>query len=167
MVGQIVSAHGLDGTLKILPTTDFPERWGRWRELTVDRLGQARAVVHCRVQADAILLKLEGIVTRDDALALRGGLVMVPESALPPLAEGTYYWYQLIGLTVKEQGSERVLGQVVHILRTGAAHDVLEICRPGRKNLLIPALKSVVQGVDLQAGIMWVTLLPGLEDAAE
>jgi 16S rRNA processing protein RimM len=92
---------------------------------------------------------------------------MVPASELPKLAPDEYYWHQLLGLTVVEAESGRILGELVHVLRTGASHDVFEVERSGKKPLLIPALKSVVLEVDLDRARMVVRLLPGLEEIGE
>ncbi|MCY0877960.1 MAG: ribosome maturation factor RimM [Firmicutes bacterium] len=167
LVGEVTAPFGIDGSLRVLPTTDFPERFVRLREVTVDRLGGVRAVEQARLALPMAVIKLKGVDTRTAAEALRGALLMVPEAALPPLPEGEYYWHQLVGLTVEEVGTGRVLGRIAHVLRTGAPHDVFEVDRPGRKPLLIPALKSVVREVDLGRGVMSVVLLPGLEDVSE
>ncbi|AEJ39422.1 16S rRNA processing protein RimM [Sulfobacillus acidophilus TPY] len=167
LVGQITAPHGIDGTFRVYPTTDFPERWRQWQSVVIDRLGGSRAVIQSRLTPTMVLLKVEGIQTRDAAEALRGALVMVPETALPDLPPGEYYWHQLIGLTVVEVGTGRVLGTLAHVLRTGARHDVFEVERPGKKSLLIPALKDVVKHVSLAEGRMDVALLPGLEDVAD
>jgi 16S rRNA processing protein RimM len=86
---------------------------------------------------------------------------------LPSLPQDEYYWHQLVGLTVVENHTARVLGELAHVLRTGAGHDVFEVARPGKKPLLIPALKAVVKVVDLDGRQMIVELLPGLEDIAD
>lgn len=68
------------------------------------------------------------VADRTAAEKLRGTLLTVPRSALPPLAEGEYYHADLIGLpAVSTEGEE--LGEVIAVDNFGAG-DVLEIERP-------------------------------------
>lgn len=167
MVGEVTAPFGMDGSVRVFPTTDFPERLLTLKEVAVDVLGSTRQVVQSRLAPPMAVMRLAGYNTREEAERLRGALLMVPERELPKLPQDEYYWHQLVGLTVQEQGTDRVLGRVAHVLRTGATHDVLEVERPEKKPLLIPALKSIVRQVDLGARIMTVTLPPGLEELVD
>jgi len=167
MVGEVTAPFGIDGAVRVFPTTDFPERLLALSEIVVDKLGGSRSILHSHAAPPMAVLQLAGFTTREQAETLRGAVLMVPEATLPPLVPDAYYWHELVGLTVKEVGSDRILGRLTHVLRTGAGHDVFEVERVGRKPLLIPALKSVVKTVDLTAGCVWVDLLPGLEDAQD
>lgn len=168
MVGEVTAPFGIDGSLRVFITTDFPQRLLELSHVAVDLLGETRAVVHSRLVPPSLaVMKLAGIVTREQAERLRGALLMVPTTGLPKLSPNEYYWHQLVGLTVVEEDTGRVLGELIHVLRTGAGHDVFEVERDGKKPLLIPALKAVVRQVDLDEGRMTVHLLPGLEEIVE
>lgn len=167
MVGEVTAPFGIDGSVRVFPTTDFPERLLQLPKVTVDRLGGTRQVVMSRLSPPMAVMRLEGFTTRDQAETLRGAILMVPEADLPKLPEDEYYWHELVGMTVFEDETQRVLGTLAHILRTGAGHDVFEVERSGRKPLLIPALKSVVKAVNLHERTMVVKLLPGLEEIVE
>ncbi|HZU63009.1 MAG TPA: ribosome maturation factor RimM [Novosphingobium sp.] len=68
------------------------------------------------------------IADRTAAEKLRGTLLSVPRSALPPLAEGEYYHADLIGLAaVSDAGA--ALGVVVAVENFGAG-DIVEIEAP-------------------------------------
>lgn len=167
MVGEVTAPFGIDGSVRVYPTTDFPDRLTRLKTVAVDRLGEARNVVESRVAPPVAVMKLQGYHTREQAETLRGARLMVPEGELPSLPQNEYYWHQLVGLTVIEEGTTRILGRLAHVLRTGAGHDVFEVERPHKKPLLIPALKSVVKLVDLEQQQMVVALLPGLEEIVD
>lgn len=167
MIGQVTSPFGIDGSLKVYLTTDFPERLLGLKNVTVDRLGESRPVMKSRLQPPMAVIQLAGITTREQAETLRGALLMVPEADLPKLAPDEYYWHQLVGMAVVEEGTGRLLGELAHVLRTGAGHDVFEVARDGQKPLLIPALKSVIKRVSLGERTMTVELLPGLEEITE
>lgn len=68
------------------------------------------------------------IMSREAAEALRGTVLTVPRSALPPLADGEYYHHDLIGLPAIATTGE-ALGNVVAVENFGAG-DILEIERP-------------------------------------
>jgi 16S rRNA processing protein RimM len=167
LVGEVTAPFGIDGSVRVFPTTDFPERLISLKEVAVDLVRGTREVAESRLSPPMAVMRLEGYTTREQAETLRGARLMVPESELPSLPKDEYYWHQLVGLTVVENHTARVLGQLAHVLRTGAGHDVFEVARPGKKPLLIPALKTVVKAVDLDAQQMVVELLPGLEDIVD
>jgi 16S rRNA processing protein RimM len=82
------------------------------------------------------------VADRDAAEALRGTLLTVPRSALPPLAEGEYYHADLIGLAAISDTGE-VLGTVVAVENFGAG-DILEIERPDGKRFMVPMTEAAV-----------------------
>lgn len=106
------------------------------------------------------LMKLEGTSDRDQAELWRGAEVFIAVEELPPLEEGIYYYWQILDLAVRTSEGEH-LGLITEILETGA-NDVYLIQTPEGDELLLPAIKDVVQSVDLEKGEMIVTLLPGL-----
>lgn len=163
-VGAVTAPHGIDGSMRVYPTTDFPERLQTLQQVRVDRLDSERAVVGVRPHGMLMIVKLAGVTTREAAEALRGAKLLVPVDALPALPAGEFYWHELVGMTVTEWGSGRILGQLDRVIRTGARQDVFEVGRPGKPPLLIPALKSVVRRVDTAARVMEVELIPGLEE---
>ena len=73
---------------------------------------------------------------RNAAERLRGTLLTVPRSALPPLEEGEYYHADILGLPCISTAGE-ALGMVVAIDDFGAG-DVIEIERPDKKRFMVP-----------------------------
>ncbi|MBX6394541.1 MAG: 16S rRNA processing protein RimM, partial [Alicyclobacillaceae bacterium] len=86
----------------------------------------------------------------------------VPESELVPLPEGTYYIHQLVGCEVVDEEGVR-LGELAEVLQPGA-NDVYVVRRPGRRDLLLPAIPSVIKQVSVEEKRIVVSLLEGLED---
>jgi 16S rRNA processing protein RimM len=74
-------------------------------------------------------------------------------------AEGEFYAREVIGLKVRTIDGEE-LGEVTEILVTGA-NDVYVVQGP-RGEILLPARVEVIKGIDVEAGVMTVELLPGL-----
>ena len=94
---------------------------------------------------------------------LKGWFLQVEEEELPPLPEGRYYIYQLIGLAVWE--GETCYGRIKEVMQPGSNDVYVVGADEGVKaenDLLIPALKTVIKKVDLKAGRMEVELPPGL-----
>jgi len=82
------------------------------------------------------------IADRTAAEKLRGTLITVPRSALPPLAEGEYYHADLLGLAAVTDAGEP-LGTVIAVDNFGAG-DVLEIERPDGKRFMVPMRAEAV-----------------------
>jgi 16S rRNA processing protein RimM len=78
---------------------------------------------------------------------------------LPELDEDTYYWFELIGIEVYTTEAE-YLGRIASIFPTGS-NDVY-VVKDQKKEILVPALESVVVGIDLEQKIMRVRLPEGL-----
>ena len=84
---------------------------------------------------------------RAAAEALRGSLVEIDRSALPPLEEGEYYHADLIGLPCDDREGNAI-GTVVAVENFGAG-DLLEIELEGGKRSLIPFKRGIA---DLEDG---------------
>ena len=113
------------------------------------------------------MIKLEGVDDRTRAETLRGQLIQVPSEEAIPLAAGEYYEHQIIGLEVWTADGQ-TLGQVIEILYS-PAHEVYVVQgadaqspKGGLREILIPAIASVVLAVDLEAGRLLVELPEGL-----
>jgi len=113
-----------------------------------------------RLHQGAVLLKLAGCDDRDAAEALRDLLVQVAIEDTLPLEEGEYWLYQILGLEVWTTEDE-LLGVVQEILET-RANDVYVVQDRGGRQVLVPALDSVVLDINLEAGRMLVALPEGL-----
>ena len=105
----------------------------------------------------ALLLRLEGVSSREDAEALRGYRLCIPRGALPELEDGEYYHADLIGLEAFE-GTESI-GTVVDVLDYPSA-ECLKIERPDGF-LEVPMLPKWLDRVDFEAGQV---LLKDLDD---
>lgn len=164
-IGKILKPQGLHGQLRVLPLTDFPERFREMDKVIVNREGNLSQleIEEVSYHQQYVLLKLKGISDASSADKLRGSLLQVRQDQLKPLPPGHYYHFQIIGLDVLEDDG-RYLGKVVDIKETGS-NDVYVVCdEETGKELLIPALKKVVQQIDIEKGQIIVTLPAGLED---
>lgn len=82
------------------------------------------------------------VADRTAAEKLRGTVLTVPRASLPPLAEGEYYYTDLIGLAAVSTEGE-ALGTCIAVENFGAG-DVLEIERPNSKRFMVPMRPEAV-----------------------
>ena len=101
----------------------------------------------------AIVAKLAGIDSRDDAATVVGSGIFVERAELPELSEKEFYWADLVGLVVfTEDGVS--LGRVEDLIETGA-NDVLVVI--GERERLIPFVQSqIVKSVRVEQGVIVV-----------
>ena len=152
-VGRILGPKGLKGGVRVELLTDWPERLVAGTELLLDAGDEERRPLRItRIESGgrSFVLYFEGVTDRTGAESLTGAYL---ESPAQPLEEGSYYWADLIGLTVFGERGETV-GELVEIFRAGENEVYRVVGGDGER--LIPALKSVVLQVDLEAGRMTV-----------
>ena len=187
-IGLVTGAFGSDGEVRVRWLGDDPRNLLEAEVVWISRsdtdpLPRRHTVRGADVLGgDEVRMALAGLAGRDDAAAYKNHLVLVEETALEPLAEGEFYWHQLVGCQVESTEGER-LGTVTGLWETGP-HDVLVIERlagalpddalrdaggngegsePGAaKPLLIPTAREFLTEIDIEGGRVVVKLLPGL-----
>jgi 16S rRNA processing protein RimM len=160
-VGQVAGAYGLEGAVKVMPLTDFQDRFSAGAAVVLD--GCERNVEWCRAGQPGLVVKLRGIDNRTMAELFRGRYLEVPDDAGRPLGEGRYYHHQLVGLPVLT-GSGQPLGTIAEVLER-PANDVW-VSREGEIEHLIPATRDAVIEVDLEAGrVVVADWIVSVEDA--
>ncbi len=162
-IGVVVGTRGLQGELKVLPLTPFPERFSSLPACWLERPGAEDRVLTpsaVRVEGRKVFLRCREIQNRDEANRAVGGTLTVPEEDTVALPEGMYFHYQVEGMRVEQEG--RVLGRVVKVLE-GPAYDLWEVQGEGG-NFLLPAVREFVREVDLSAGVIRVDLPEGLAE---
>ncbi|MCL2527238.1 MAG: ribosome maturation factor RimM [Defluviitaleaceae bacterium] len=164
-IGIIVKPQGIGGELRVLPTTDDPERFGLLKEVHV-RLPKGQEDVYkltsARQHKGLVLVRLEGVNDRNAAEKLVRGVLLIPPEKALPLDEDEYFIRDLIGLCVQAEDGE-VYGRIKDVFPTGA-NDVYVVEDSEGKTFMIPAIKDVVLRVSLEAKTMTVRLLEGLRE---
>jgi 16S rRNA processing protein RimM len=140
--------------------TDFPERLIPGTTLYLGPAHQPAILLSRRWHKENLLVAFEGYPGREQVAVLRNQLVQVRADDRPLLPEGEYYHHQLIGLQVLDEAGN-ILGKLVEILVTGA-NDVYVVRGSAGKEILLPAIESVILDVNLERGLMKVYLLPGI-----
>ena len=156
VLGDVIGPHGVRGWLKVRPHTEAPDallgyaNWclrpaggGAWREF---------ARLDGRMHSGALLVALDGIETREAALAVKGFGIGVPRTALPAAPAGEIYWDDLTGFAVVNRAGI-VLGEVCGMTEHGA-HPLLRVARPPGSpgsERLVPYVSAIVDRVDVGA----------------
>ncbi|MGV3519704.1 ribosome maturation factor RimM [Luteitalea sp.] len=122
LVGRIARPHGLRGEVLIAPDTDFPDlRFAEGATLFA-REGDtvvALDIDRSRAHSGKPLVGFRGRDRIEDVEGL-GRELKIPESALAPLPEGEYYWYQYVGAPVQTEAGDAV-GTVVRVEPNGGS----------------------------------------------
>jgi 16S rRNA processing protein RimM len=164
LVGKIVGAHGVKGTSKISADVESLTIFKPGTALLVcspDGSENSYEIDWVKPHSRGALLALKEVTSRDQAKTLVGAELYIQRARLPKLEDGAYYWFDLIGLKVYSS-DDHYLGRLDSIIETGA-NDVYVVHKEDRE-ILIPALKSVVRSIDIESKIMQVELPEGLDE---
>jgi len=165
-IGKIVGAHGVKGNNKVHSYAESLSVFEPGRSILVinaQGIEKTFAIKWAKPHGRGALISLKGIDSRKSAEALIGSELFITQESLPVLEDGSYYWSDIIGLSVFTT-DEQCIGRVESIIPTGS-NDVYVVKDPSKdqdNETLIPALESVVLEIDLKHKTMRVDLPEGL-----
>lgn len=159
-IGTIVGAYGIQGEVKVLSLSDFPERFEspgkRWLQSPQQESPQPVKLKSGRQLPgkNLFVVRLAHITTRNQAEALIHYKLLVPRSDRLPLAEEEYHVADLMNLAVYHQGEN--IGKVIDFYEAGNDLLVVELTPASSpdssyepKVVLIPFVKAIVPVVDI------------------
>jgi 16S rRNA processing protein RimM len=167
-VGRLVAPQGLHGEVRVLPLSDFPERFTspgeRWLR---SRQGAIRPVHLLAGRPlpgkELYVLRLAGVDSRTAAEALVGHLLLASAADRPALEPGEFHLLDLEGLQVRLLADGSLIGRVRDLIHGG--NDLLEVeLEDGNRRVLIPFVEAIVPEVRLEEGWIGLTPPPGLLD---
>ena len=148
LVGRVARAHGNKGQVIVNPETDFADarfRAGHVLMVGPENDARARRILDVRFHQGRPILSLEGIETMNDAEALAGAELRMPESELGPLPDGTFYRHDLVGCEVRDR-HDAVLGRVTAV--EGPMERSHLVVAGRRGEVLIPMVEGICVRVD-------------------
>lgn len=163
-VGVISSTHGVKGEVKVFPTTDDPARFKSLKKVMLDT---GREHMDLEIQGvkffkNMVILKFKGFDSIDEIEKYKGKDLLISRDQAVKLGPDENFIIDLIGLrVVTEDGAE--FGTLTDVIKTGA-NDVYEVRTGEGKDVLLPAIKECVLGVDIEKGIVTVHIMDGLLD---
>ena len=156
-IGKIVNTHGLKGHVKVEPWCDGIETFEYLKRVFINN--KEYNVESVKSQKNFFLLKLAELNKVEEAELLKGKIINAQEDEMLPLPEGVYYIKDIIGLSVYE--GEKFIGEITDWIETGS-NNVYVIKRSKGKDVLIPAIDSVIKEIDIENKRMSVNMLEGL-----
>jgi len=164
-IGHVSRAHGLKGELRVELFFDGSDALDQVDELWLAPQAETPGAAHRHVIQEArpvpraYLVKLEGLVERNAAEALRGSTVWVARAALPASDDSEYYLVDLIG--AKVVGPEGEVGTVTEIA-THPSIDALVIKTPDGRTLEQPLVQDWIARVSVVDKLIELSTLDGL-----
>lgn len=161
--GRVIHAHGVRGILKVEPWCDTPRVLASQRRVFLaEKDGGYREVrvLTASVNVDTVLMSLEGIDSRDAAIAMRGAVLYLHRDDIP-VKPGEMLLADMIGLAVVDAVTGRVYGEIVDI--TDAPRGRLYTVRTPNGDVLYPTADELIKGIDAERGLL-VTPIPGFFD---
>ena len=151
IVGAISAAFGVHGEVRLKSYCADPQAIADYAPLYAED-GRAFAQVVLTGQLkNGFTARIDGIVTKEDADALRNVNLYAPRDMMPSLPDDEFYYTDLIGLTVVDTGGA-TLGTVKNVMDHGAG-DLLEvIVASGSETVLLPFTQAAVPTVDIASG---------------
>jgi 16S rRNA processing protein RimM len=161
-IGFLRRPHGVGGEIIMDLHTDFPERIKPGKKIYIGEKREAATIAAVREHGVGALIKLRGYDAPESVGRFRNQWVYVRAKEVPPLPDGQYYKYELVDLDVVEDNGN-ALGKLVEILETGA-NDVYIVRDQSGREILLPAIPSVILNVDMESRKVTVHLIDGLVD---
>lgn len=152
-IGKIVGPHGIEGGIKVLPLTDFPEqRFARNKYIHLENFEKLK-ISDVKIFPKRCLLFIEGIDNRNAAEKLRGKYIYAKEDEKIRLPKGSYLVNDIIGCLIIDVGGEE-LGTVIEVLG-GKANDVYVLSKKN-KEFMLPAVKEAIINIDIKEKVIEV-----------
>jgi 16S rRNA processing protein RimM len=167
IVGRIRRPHGVRGELAVAIETDRPR--SVFRRGKVLRLGDAEGeptggdarIEKARPTTGGVILTLDGVTSREGAEELRGKTLLIAAREAAPAGEEEVHYRDLIGLVTRVAGVE--IGRVMDVLSLPDG-ETLVVQDAAGKEILVPFVKEVVTGIDLEARVLTIDPPEGLLD---
>lgn len=161
--GKITGTHGIRGEMRVQPWSDSPEFLTEFDLLYLDGKGKEPLKIKTsRVHKNMVLIKAEGVDTVEQAEKYRDRVIFLNRQDVK-LPKGSHFIDDLIDCKVFDTVSGDFLGLLCDVSETGA-NDVWHIKAENGREYLIPAIKEVVDSVDVDGGIIKITPLKGIFD---
>ncbi|HEY5586916.1 MAG TPA: ribosome maturation factor RimM [Ruminiclostridium sp.] len=164
IIGQLTSPHGVKGELKVSALTDDPQRFLELKYVYIDKKGTLEKynISNVKFLNHFVVLKFEGVNTFEAAVELKGFYLKIDRANAVKLPKDSFFITDILGMLVYDENNV-LLGKLTEIIHTGS-NDVYIVKDKEGKELLIPALKSVVKEVSLEDRRISVILPEGLLD---
>lgn len=166
-IGKIVNTQGIHGDIRVLPTTDEPERFSKLKTVLLDngKLMTEYNIENVWFHKNFVIIKFKEILDMNAAEKLKGLSIKINRKDALPLEKDEYYISDLYDMDVYTDENE-YLGIIKDIIFT-AANDVYvieNIKSEDKKNILIPAIKQCILDINIKEHKMIIHMMEGLTE---
>ena len=164
--GKICTSHGIKGLVKVEHLCDSPKVLTKTKKIYLkERDGSftEKAVKSASVAGQFVLMGIEGVESREEAIAYRGRLIYLHRDDIP-VAKGAMLIADMIGLPVYHAESGEILGELCDVSDV-AGRRIYTVKHQGRE-VLIPDVPEFIKEINENTG-MAVLPIPGLFDLAD
>lgn len=155
-IGRFGRTHGIKGCIIVHSFTDPSDRIKEYKQWYAFINQQWRPIKLKKINVNSkhILAQIEEYETQEQVAVLTNIDIAVPRDELPPLADGEYYWHELIGMNVVNLAGQE-FGQVDSIMATGS-NDVLVVEGKEKKHLIPYLIDQFVIKIDKENRLILV-----------
>ena len=161
-IGRVIKAHGLRGEIRVGPLSNIVGRFKFLHEVILELKSGENIdfnVEYSRISGVKVILKLKGIDNRDAAEKLSGAYLNVTLDNVAPLDDNSYYIFDLVGMGVFDSGNNKI--GCVKSVEQYPSNDVI-VVEKETEEVIIPAIKKFIVGVDLKSKKLTVNLPDGI-----
>ncbi len=164
VIGQLVNTHGVKGELKATALTDDPQRFKKLTWVYIDKNGNLEKydITGVKFFKQFVILKFKNVDSMEEAEKLKGLYMKIDRANAVKLPKDSFFISDILGMSVYDENN-MLLGKLDDVIQTGS-NDVYIVKSGEGKEILIPALKSVVKEVLIDEGKISVVLPKGLLD---
>lgn len=160
-VGIISSTHGLQGEVKVFPTTNDAKRFKKLKSVFLDT-GKDRILLEIqgvKFFKQFVIVKFKDIDSINEVEGYKGKSLLVNRQDAVKLEKDEYFIADLLGMKVYT--GEEELGTLVDVIETGA-NEVYAVDSKKHGEVLLPAIRQCILEVDVKGRRMQVSIPKGL-----
>jgi 16S rRNA processing protein RimM len=163
-IGKIVNTHGVKGEVKLIPLTDDPHRFEELEWVYIEKDGRMDkyTIQQIKYIKGSVIIKFAGMDSPEQANEFRDCFVLIDRKNAVKLPEDSFFICDIIGCSVYDEKGN-LLGELSDVLQTGS-NDVYIVRNASGKDILLPALKSVVRSILPESKRIDVVIPKGLLD---
>jgi len=161
-IGKVVATQGNKGEVRIVPLTDFPDRFQNIERIYLvqkEKKPVTTEIERAWHHKGFVILKFKDYDSISQAAELKGFFIAIPKEERMKLKKDEYYIDEVMGLEVENEDGKR-LGKIIDVVRN-PGNDVYVV--KNDKELWVPAIKEVVKKIDLENKKMVIHIVEGLE----
>lgn len=156
--GRVCNAHGVRGVLKVEHWCDSPSVLAKQSRVFLLSEGEykERKVLTSSASGQVVLMQIEGICTREDAIAMKGTVLYLKREDIP-LRRGAMLIQDMIGLEVRDAADGKIYGYIDDV--QDAPRGKLFVIKTEKGNVLLPEVPEFIKHIGDDG--MLVTPIPG------